>query len=133
MPVIPVNRVVDPKRIIRKMEGQGGGDAKGVADPKKVLDETLRPVSLGLILDPSLQTSIITIEKNSHQRRKVSVCWSRFASTMFRNKAEMILLLLLFTAIIFYSTYAPKFLGSRIVGLGKPIFWMKLRVAAQRV
>jgi hypothetical protein len=31
MPVIPVNRVVDPKRIIRKMEGQGRGEAQGVA------------------------------------------------------------------------------------------------------
>jgi hypothetical protein len=28
--------VVDPKRIIRKkMEGRAGGEAKGVADPKK--------------------------------------------------------------------------------------------------
>jgi hypothetical protein len=35
MPVIPVNRVVDPKRIIRKMEGRGGVEAQGVADPKK--------------------------------------------------------------------------------------------------
>jgi hypothetical protein len=35
MPVIPVNRVVDPKRIIRKMEDQGGGEAQGVADPPK--------------------------------------------------------------------------------------------------
>jgi hypothetical protein len=34
MPVIPVNMVVDPKRIIRKMEGRGGGEAQGVADPK---------------------------------------------------------------------------------------------------
>jgi hypothetical protein len=34
MPVIPVNKVVDPKRIIKKMEGQGGGEAQGVADPK---------------------------------------------------------------------------------------------------
>jgi hypothetical protein len=34
MPVILVNRVVDPKRIIGKMEGQGGGKAQGVADPK---------------------------------------------------------------------------------------------------
>jgi hypothetical protein len=30
MPVIPVNRVLDKKRIIGKMEGRGG-----VADPKK--------------------------------------------------------------------------------------------------
>jgi hypothetical protein len=35
MPVIPVNKVVDPKRIIRKKEGQRGGEAQGVADPKK--------------------------------------------------------------------------------------------------
>jgi hypothetical protein len=33
MPVILVNKVVDPKRIIRKMEGQGGGQAQGFADP----------------------------------------------------------------------------------------------------
>jgi hypothetical protein len=31
MLVIPVNRVVDPKRIIGKMESQGGGEAQGVA------------------------------------------------------------------------------------------------------
>jgi hypothetical protein len=37
MPVIPINRVVDPKRIIKKMEGQGGGEAQGVADPPKKL------------------------------------------------------------------------------------------------
>jgi hypothetical protein len=35
MPVIPVDKVVDKKRIIRKMEGRGGGEAQGVADPKK--------------------------------------------------------------------------------------------------
>jgi hypothetical protein len=35
MPVIPVNRVVDPKRIIKKMEGRGGGEAQGVADTDK--------------------------------------------------------------------------------------------------
>jgi hypothetical protein len=35
MPVIPVNKVVDPKRIIGKMEGRGGGEAQGDADPKK--------------------------------------------------------------------------------------------------
>jgi hypothetical protein len=33
MPVIPVNRLVDPKRIIGKMEGWGGGEAQGTADP----------------------------------------------------------------------------------------------------
>jgi hypothetical protein len=35
IPVIPVNKVVDPKRIIGKMVGLGGGEAQGVADPKK--------------------------------------------------------------------------------------------------
>jgi hypothetical protein len=34
MPVIPVNKVVDPNRIIRKKEGQDGGEVQGVADPK---------------------------------------------------------------------------------------------------
>jgi hypothetical protein len=33
MPVIPVDRVVDKKRIIGKMEGLGGGEAQWVADP----------------------------------------------------------------------------------------------------
>jgi hypothetical protein len=32
MPVIPVNKVVDPKRIIKKLEGQGGGEAQGVTE-----------------------------------------------------------------------------------------------------
>jgi hypothetical protein len=32
MPVISVNRVVDPKRTIGKMEDQGEGEAQGVAD-----------------------------------------------------------------------------------------------------
>jgi hypothetical protein len=36
MTVIQVNRVVDAKTIIRKMEGRGGGEAKGVADPKEL-------------------------------------------------------------------------------------------------
>jgi hypothetical protein len=36
MLVIPVKKEVDPKRIIRKMEGQGGGKAQGVADPKTI-------------------------------------------------------------------------------------------------
>jgi hypothetical protein len=34
VPVIPVNRVVEKKRIIRKMEGPGGGEAQVVADQK---------------------------------------------------------------------------------------------------
>jgi hypothetical protein len=33
MQIIPVNRVVDPKRTIEKMEGQGEGEAQGVAYP----------------------------------------------------------------------------------------------------
>jgi hypothetical protein len=36
MLVIPVHRVVDPKRIIGKMAGRGGGEAQGVADPPKI-------------------------------------------------------------------------------------------------
>jgi hypothetical protein len=39
MPVIPVNRVVDIKRIIGKMEGRGGGEAQGVADQKTGFQE----------------------------------------------------------------------------------------------
>jgi hypothetical protein len=35
VPVIPVYRVVDKKRIIGKMEGLGGGEAHRVADPQK--------------------------------------------------------------------------------------------------
>jgi hypothetical protein len=40
--VIPVNKVVDPKRIIGKMEGQGGGggEAQGDADPNKKIKNT---------------------------------------------------------------------------------------------
>jgi hypothetical protein len=34
MPVILVDRVVDKKRIIGKMESQGEGEAQGVADQK---------------------------------------------------------------------------------------------------
>jgi hypothetical protein len=37
MPVIPVNRVVDKKRIIVKNGGQGGGgEEQGVADSNKI-------------------------------------------------------------------------------------------------
>jgi hypothetical protein len=32
MPVIPVNMKLDKKRMIGKIEGQGGGEAQGVAD-----------------------------------------------------------------------------------------------------
>jgi hypothetical protein len=37
MPVIPVNKAVDPKRIIEKMEGRGGGkaDRSPPTDPHK--------------------------------------------------------------------------------------------------
>jgi hypothetical protein len=34
MLVIPVDRVVDKKRMIGKMEDRGGGEAQGDADPK---------------------------------------------------------------------------------------------------
>jgi hypothetical protein len=34
MLVIPVNKVADPKKHNRKMEGQGGGKVQEVADPK---------------------------------------------------------------------------------------------------
>jgi hypothetical protein len=37
MLAILVNRAVDKKRIIEKMEGRGGGEAQGVADPQKCL------------------------------------------------------------------------------------------------
>jgi hypothetical protein len=39
MPVIPVNRVVDKTSIIGKMEGQGGGEAQGVAEPPSIQKE----------------------------------------------------------------------------------------------
>jgi hypothetical protein len=38
--VIPANKVVDPKKELEKMEGQGGGEAQGVADPKKIITES---------------------------------------------------------------------------------------------
>jgi hypothetical protein len=50
MPVIPVDRVVDKTRIIRKMEGQGGGEAQGVVDPKN-----------RLISNGKLTTSVLNI------------------------------------------------------------------------
>jgi hypothetical protein len=34
MPVIPVNKAEDKKRIIRKKEGGEGGEAQGIADQK---------------------------------------------------------------------------------------------------
>jgi hypothetical protein len=37
MPVIPVNRVADKKRIIRKIEGRGGGEAQGPMTSQKHL------------------------------------------------------------------------------------------------
>jgi hypothetical protein len=42
MPVIPVNRVVDKKRIIVKNEGQGGREAQGVADHNKMYIHNLK-------------------------------------------------------------------------------------------
>jgi hypothetical protein len=35
MPVIPVNRVVDTKRIIEKMEGRGGEELRGTDPPPR--------------------------------------------------------------------------------------------------
>jgi hypothetical protein len=48
MPVIPVSSVVDPKRIMGKMEGQVGGKAQGVANPspKKRIVSILGATSL---------------------------------------------------------------------------------------
>jgi hypothetical protein len=38
MPVIPVNKVVDPKKNNqKKWRAKGGGEAQGVADPQKNL------------------------------------------------------------------------------------------------
>jgi hypothetical protein len=38
MPVIPVNKVVDPKKNNwKKIKGRGGGEAQGVADPQKIV------------------------------------------------------------------------------------------------
>jgi hypothetical protein len=34
MPVILVNRMANKKIIIGKLDGQGGGEAEGVTDPK---------------------------------------------------------------------------------------------------
>jgi hypothetical protein len=46
IPVTPVNRAVDPKRIIGKNEGRRGGEAQGVADPpqKKEIKNETRPL-----------------------------------------------------------------------------------------
>jgi hypothetical protein len=41
MPVIPVNKKVDPKKNNWKKEGQGGGEAQGVADPPKSYTQTM--------------------------------------------------------------------------------------------
>jgi hypothetical protein len=40
MPVIPVDRVVGKKRIIKKWRGKEGGELQGVADPKKFYPES---------------------------------------------------------------------------------------------
>jgi hypothetical protein len=63
MPVIPVDRVVDKKRIIQKMEGRGG-EAQGVADtpppPQKksmlVLKEVVRQ-NIGMRIDEAPSSS----------------------------------------------------------------------------
>jgi hypothetical protein len=46
MLVIPVNRVVDKKRIIIKMEGQGGGGAQRVAAPLPLPNKKQKKSSL---------------------------------------------------------------------------------------
>jgi hypothetical protein len=43
MPVIPVDKVADKKRIIRKMEGRGGGEVLGVADPPPIKKKKKEP------------------------------------------------------------------------------------------
>jgi hypothetical protein len=57
MPVILVNRVVVPKRIIGKMEGQGGGGAQEVADPPP--QKKTQPVS---ILDGEVEEADLVLE-----------------------------------------------------------------------
>jgi hypothetical protein len=42
--VIQVNRVVDKKRIIGKMEGREGGEALGVTDQKSLLEKIISKV-----------------------------------------------------------------------------------------
>jgi hypothetical protein len=56
MTVIPVNKVVDPKRIIEKMEVRGGGEVQGVADPQKVC---LSSQNTGIETKQSLQTYVV--------------------------------------------------------------------------
>jgi hypothetical protein len=41
MPVLTFDRMVDKKRIIRKMEVRGG-EAHGIADPKKALSTAMK-------------------------------------------------------------------------------------------
>jgi hypothetical protein len=55
MSVIPVNKVVDPKRISKKMDGLGGeGEAQGGTDPPKKLFGKIffQNVNIGLRLKP---------------------------------------------------------------------------------
>jgi hypothetical protein len=42
---------VDTKRIIGKMEGQGGGETHGVADPPKDFNENILKDTLHLVQD----------------------------------------------------------------------------------
>jgi hypothetical protein len=46
MPVIPVSRVMDPKRIIGKMEVQGGGEAQGSLTHKKEVPIALHKLNI---------------------------------------------------------------------------------------
>jgi hypothetical protein len=60
--VIAVERVVDKKRIMEKMEGRGGGEAQGVADPPSPLQKK-KPT----MLHPN--TKILKTEDNINLRR----------------------------------------------------------------
>jgi hypothetical protein len=67
MPVIPVNKVVDLKIIIRKMEGQGSGEAQGVADQKRLDKSKKLPSCLSTSLHRAyvyLPTYLRTSESN---------------------------------------------------------------------
>jgi hypothetical protein len=60
LPVIPVNKVVNPKRIIGKKEGQGGGEAQGVADTKKYIMHKRTHTKPGLMPRAKMFTDFFT-------------------------------------------------------------------------
>jgi hypothetical protein len=51
MPIIRVSRVVDPKRIMEKMERRGGGEAHGVADPKNIIGDNSNNIMIIIIIN----------------------------------------------------------------------------------